>query len=319
MKNRISALFALFFCLWLAVCPVFAASTTEAVEPIVTGNGCTLTVCCRAGVEKLSGLSLSLYKIASVSADYQYTYTSDFSACPLPLNDITAQAEWDALRTTLESMVCAESCRPAATAKTDADGIAVFDGLTPGLYFLPGLTLRQDGSRLTVSSTLVAVPGLDARTGRWEYEVTVYPKYSRSAIPPNLGKTQYQVVKLWKGDGVRPGSVTVALYCDGTLAETVLLSEENNWRYSWSDLEGSQWQVLEQDVPTGYAMSVDVRGSTFYLTNTATPTTPAATPRPSSQSPYTGDTMPLGLWITLLCISGLVLVVLGLTRRRDTP
>jgi outer membrane biosynthesis protein TonB len=72
----------------------------------------------------------------------------------------------------------------------------------------------------------------------------------------------------------------------------VTLSEENSWRYTWSDLDSnSEYHVAEQNVPSGYTVSVVQEGTAFVVTNTYTPPanptpTPTTTPTPTpSASP----------------------------------
>lgn len=68
----------------------------------------------------------------------------------------------------------------------------------------------------------------------------------------------------------------------GTVADTVILSQENNWEYTWENLDGSsKWQVVEAETPDGYTVSVAQEGITFVITNTG----PSDTPPPPSKLP----------------------------------
>ena len=53
--------------------------------------------------------------------------------------------------------------------------------------------------------------------------------------------TEVNVTKVWDDennqDGVRPPSVTVILYADGTEINRTVLSEENNWKWTFPDLD----------------------------------------------------------------------------------
>ena len=78
------------------------------------------------------------------------------------------------------------------------------------------------------------------------------------------------VQKVWYNqEGEIPASVDVVLYCDGAEYETVTLSEENNWSYTWTGLPAiSQWTVDEPSVPSGYTKTVTRQDNNFTVTNT---------------------------------------------------
>ncbi len=89
------------------------------------------------------------------------------------------------------------------------------------------------------------------------------------------GTTQLTAQKEWSGEGAHPDRVTVALLADGDVQETVTLSDDNGWAYTWTGLDAAKsWSVVEQDVPAGYAASYQTAEQTVIITNTAVPTEP---------------------------------------------
>ena len=75
------------------------------------------------------------------------------------------------------------------------------------------------------------------------------------------------VTKAWDDeddqDGIRPDSVDVQLYADGTASgAAVTLNEDNEWTYTWENLdvnadgEAIEYTVDEPEVPTGYEKTV---------------------------------------------------------------
>lgn len=93
---------------------------------------------------------------------------------------------------------------------------------------------------------------------------------TNSRTPKNVELT---VTKAWKHNGGKnlPTSISVALYKDGELYETVTLSAENSWTYTWDDLtDASVWSIDETDVPAGYTKEITVDGYAFVITNTRT-------------------------------------------------
>ncbi len=107
------------------------------------------------------------------------------------------------------------------------------------------------------------------------------------------GVTSRTVNKVWNDAGnrenLRPVSIRVQLYADGeAYGEEVILSEENGWSYTWSDLaekkngEFITYTVAEIEVIRGYTVSYS--DDTFVITNTHKPT-PTPTPTPGGDEP----------------------------------
>jgi len=77
------------------------------------------------------------------------------------------------------------------------------------------------------------------------------------------------VHKVWEDNGYpeRPESVKVNLLRDGKTHETVELSEENQWTFTWDDLDDrNEWTVAEE-VPEGYEASYKTEDNTVFITN----------------------------------------------------
>lgn len=152
---------------------------------------------------------------------------------------------------------------------------------------------------------------------------------SKQETPPHGGTLN--VTKKWVGDSddIRPDSIQVTLYRDGASYETVELSSENNWTYSWAGLDdASTWTMVEDNIPTGYTLAIDQADDGYTMTNTyhapdteipeeSPPLGPVDIPdagTPGGSAPQTG----LVQWpIPVLMGSGVVLVAAGvLTGRR---
>ncbi len=128
-----------------------------------------------------------------------------------------------------------------------------------------------------------------------------------------------RALKIWDDAGhedARPEEITVQLLCDGNVSDTVILSEKNNWRYEWNELDAARrWEVVESQCP-GYTVKVERNGVTCPLTTTyippQTPEKPALPAKPAPRLPQTGQ-----LWwpVPLLAVAGTVLLLLGVRRR----
>lgn len=300
MVKRISILLLLIcFCCFGLPFYAHAASTTDAQMPISVETPCSLTLYYGYDGTGISDVTVKLYKVATVSADFQYTLTHDFAHTGLVLNGIQTNDEWDTIRFTLESEIFKNSMEADATAVTDTSGQVVFAQLEAGLY----LAICEPATELMYyfDAALVALPGLNE--GVWEYAVTAAPKPHQ--LPEN-----WQVIKLWKGDqkANRPESIVVDIFLDGQLYKTVTLSEDNHWSYSWEAVSGN-FMVAEQAVAPGYTATIEKQGNTFVITNAY------ETPSPTDD-PKTGDTANILLYTVLMYLSGSMLILLGIAGRR---
>lgn len=317
VERRMGAIaFLLCFCLLLVPCQVHADSSTVVKEPISTEQNCSLNISYRSGGVAFSKLPIRLYKIADVSENCLYTLTSSFENSNLILNGVQTVGEWNVIRSTLETYILANKLKADFNSQTDSKGKVVFDSLKPGLYLAITERVIQDKTTYVFGSALVALPGLDAED-LWQYQVDVNAK--SEIIPPSDDNEEIElkVLKLWKGDSgktSRPKSVEVEIFRNGTSYQTVTLSESNHWTYSWSASDdGSEWKVVEKNIPTGYAMTIEERETSFVLTNTFIEEDPDIPTPP----PPTGDTSNVMLWFILMIISGSMLVILGTARKRS--
>ena len=315
MKRRIGILLLL-LCLGLSYiqCYAHAASSESAVEAIVPERACTLAISyCYDGVAFFDA-PVKLYKIADVSADCRYNLTSSFADSLLVINGVRTQGEWDVIRTTLEACILANNIQPDRTIATNADGQVCFETLETGLYLVAVGEVAQGDLRCYFASALVALPGLGT-DGYWQYEVEVNAKAEMLPSVDPDESIDLKVLKLWKGDegrNDRPESVQIEIFRNGVSYETVVLSDENHWCYSWSAKDdGANWMVMERDVPVGYIMTVEERETSFTVTNTLD------TAEPPDDAPDTGDTFNLLLPILLLGISGSALLLFGIAGKRN--
>lgn len=293
-----------------------AASSSDAVESIMPEKECTLTVSYCYGDTAFSGVEVNLYRIAEVSADFKYTLTQLFESSGLILDGIRTAGEWDVVRSTLETHILAYQISPEFTARTNEEGQVSFEELKTGVYLATVSQVQEQDLQYRFDSALLALPGLDS-DGRWQYHLSVNAK--GEALPPvdPDEKAEIKVLKLWKGDenrNVRPENVEVEIFCNGTSYETVILSEENHWAYTWyAKDDGSNWTVVERNVPQGYTMTVEERQATFVLTNTWTPIYPDDPDEP----PQTGDTSNIMLCVLLMIGSGSMMIILGITGKKS--
>ena len=275
------------------------------------------------GKTYLSGAQFDIYLVATVDECGELTTTETFSLFNVDIRGKNDEA-WNKVASTLDGYILRDKIAPTDSAKTNAQGLAVFpntqERLTPGLYLVKGQRHKQDGTIYEAATFMVMVPGIDMEANAWIYDVAVNAKFiSYPAPTASLDTSTRKVLKVWKDSGheqSRPKEVVVQLIRDSEIVDTVTLNAANNWRYTWENLPGGhKWTVVEKE-QKGYTVTVTQEGITFVVTNTYG----------GSGSPSGGDGSgkpPLiqtgQLWwpVPVLLAGGLLLIVLGLIRRRN--
>ena len=313
VKRRVGIIiFLLCFCLYLMPFHVRAVSTADAREPISLDRQCSLTLSYSSDGVAFSDMPVKLYKIADVSDTCYFTLTSPFAGSGLILNGIQNAGEWNIIRSTLETYIIAYGLQADFTSMTNQAGQACFTSLKPGLYMAITENVIEEAKTYSFDSALINLPGLSV-DGFWQYQVSVSAKPEITL--PSQDEIQLKLLKLWKGEEEqvdRPLGIAVEIFRNGASYQTVVLSEENHWAYSWTAKDdGAKWVVIERNVPSGYTMTVEVRQTSFVLTNTLIPDGPDI---PSS--PPTGDTVNILFYVILMSVSGMVLLLLRIPGKR---
>ena len=177
-----------------------------------------------------------------------------------------------------------------ATQKVDEGASARFE--------LPSVQPTREGYEFTGWNTKADGTGA-AFTAETEVKqsLTVYAQWTRKQIEKE-DTISVTVKKVWKlnDGGTATDSVTVALYKNGNMDRTAVLSDANRWTYTWDDLSAKDaWTVEEPEVPNGFKAVVERKGSVFTITNDDI----------RVDVPQTGDKSHWLLWTVLLLASGL--------------
>ncbi len=208
------------------------------------------------------GSEVELFRVGEAYIDNAvlcYRTTGEFAGA-VSLGDLRDTS----LAGTLESYVN-EKGLTGTTVKANEDNQIVFSGLESGVYLI--MQREAQTGYLKITPFLVSLP-MYSSEGGWDYDVDASPKVQPVPKDP-LTRT---VIKLWRDNNAdeRPDSITVQLLRDGEVYETVELSKENNWRYTWTGLNAYyQWTVVEVDVPEDYKDYYSSSGSNLYITNRA--------------------------------------------------
>ena len=296
-----------------------------AMGSIDLSHGVSLAVSCQDGDTPLAGAQFDLYQVAAADESGELTVTGDFTQISADIHGGNGEAQ-KTLASTLAGYILRDGISPADSGKTDSNGIVSFPSpgkaLTPGLYLVLGHRHTQNGYRYDPAPFMVMLPYSDSENNTWVYDAAANAKYDSSEIPdtPQEDAIDREALKIWKDDGhedVRPKEIIVQLLRDGKVCDTVTLNAANNWRYTWTGLDGKySWTVVEQ-VPENYTVEVAREGNAFVVTNTynrntpdePAPVNPSEPDESRSSLPQTGQ-----LWwpVVLLICAGLLLVMIGL-------
>lgn len=241
--------------------------------------------------EAVSGVEITIYHIANAtSKDYNlsFEYVDAMKECGVNLSDI------DDNSLVLEVSKCINSEVESYSLVSDDDGNILFSDLKLGVYLV---TQSNDVDGYSnIESFLVKMPFEEDNT--WKYDIEAEPKV-------DIYKTIDLVVrKEWNTNRTKlPKSVKIALYKGEKKIDTVVLSDDNGWTYTWENIEKSDtYNVKEIDVAKGYTVTYKNQGYSFIVTNT------------DSLAPTGQIYYPIVIMVSL----GLIFVLLGTIQLKRT-
>ena len=176
--------------------------------------------------------------------------------------DMTNSGKWLDVAETLKGLVRRDALTPSFKATMGSNGTFMVPDMPHGTYLVVGSDFTKENTKYEVQPFLIPVPCLGYQ------DAAAVVKVKKTEIPETKTVIR-KVLKVWNDNGSRkrPDSIAVDLLQDGFVYDTVELSKDNNWRYTWSDLPaGHEWLVVE-DVPSGYTTSTRLDGITFVIRN----------------------------------------------------
>ena len=132
------------------------------------------------------------------------------------------------------------------------------NNIPDGCYLVIGQNFVKDDIKYSFLPTIIKIKG----------NVEITPKYEKE----NVGKINLEVIKTWKDSKNTHNEISVSLYENGTVIQTVVLNTENNFKYVFENLDNkNEYTVFEDKIPANYTLSINRNGNKINLINTENP------------------------------------------------
>lgn len=235
----------------------FAADNTQMLTVRFGRNG-----------EMISGSTVRIYRLGTLgkTPEGEDTILAEGDFETLPIDYVyTGTQDLADIALTLEGIVSDSKITPAYLDVTDEKGEADFDGAAfpEGAYLVVASIQKVDGVSYVPAASVISLPYI--KDGQKFDVVTMELKYETQTE-----HVSRKVLKVWKNDreDMRNEKVSVSLLCNGSVYDTVELSEENGWSFRWDFLSPDyRWTVVERNVSTKYTVRLTFEGITFVVTN----------------------------------------------------
>lgn len=225
----------------------------------------TLTLICECKEKPVKGLKWNLYRIGSFDGE-KITLEGEFAKLPVDMSDLSASGLADAASTLREFAFVYKY-------KTIDTGNSKNDGSVELKYDEAGVYLIAAKNGINGEVTYIPTPAIFVLDPEKEPEKVIYPKIKQIAVL--TGEIErFQLLKIWENEEnlpTKPNEITVDIYRDHSFYDSVTLSEANNWSYSWEEEMGSEWSMIERQIPNGCTVVYRKDGRQYIVVNTYVP------------------------------------------------
>lgn len=224
-----------------------------------------LTIVCENDGTPIKGIKLKVFRIGSFDGE-KIILEDDFAAFPVDMTDISTSGLADSA-STLREFAFTFKLKPIGSGKTKKNGTLEVKFDKVGVYLIAAENYTDNGRSYITAPAIVM---LDPDN---EPEKTVYPKIKVKTVMTGT-KENYELIKVWENDEnlpTKPTQIIVDIYRDFKYFDTIILSEENNWRYSWTYNTGYEWSMIERKIPEGCCVVYRKDGRSYVVENTYVP------------------------------------------------
>ena len=280
---------------------VFALSTTEDKEKTDIYKNASLTLNYDYEDYIFDNTLVNIYYIAQFTSDYQYILSDEFLEYQIEFNGLHTEYDWEILEQTLNSYIETDNIKEKYSLLITNNKIQISD-LKPGLYFIKTDKINNKDYLFLFNDFLLSVPYFNDN-GLLDNQIVANVK--TEIYTPKYENITYSVTKKWKdSDKNRPRSVSIDIYKDNKLVEKRILSQNNNWTYSWDTVDdGSEWNVVERNVTADYKVSILKNDNNFIIINTSIK---------EVDNPKTSDNIILFFYLLILSLIGVSLIIINL-------
>ncbi len=282
MLNKIIKSLILIFCIFFGV--TLKLNADNIIDFDKKGN-IKVTLIENSENVVVEGAEITIYKVADATEynnNLKFEYVDEIKSCDFNLEDLENS------NATSEILKCITKDVLSITKSTNDKGIVTFDNLDLGLYIVTQSNKVEGFS--VIDSFLVMIPNVI--DNEWIYDISALPK-------TDIYKVMDLIInKVWNTVNENlPHEILVNLYKNDEVIETVVLNEENNWSYTFEDIEASdEYYIKEVNVPKGYIDSYQIVDNVFTIIN-------------SDKLPQTGQ---IFYPIVFLIISGVIFILIGI-------
>lgn len=257
MIKKIKYLLLLILTIFLNKNTVLANDNDNIIDFNKTG---TITITISDDTTKIKGVELTIYEVANAtSIDNNLTFINheNIKDCEADLSNL----ENEKLVKEIDKCIINTEV-PFQTKITNSDGVVYFDELRLGMYLVKQTNQVEGYSN--IDSFLVILP--EVIDNKWNYDIKAIPKTDIIRL------MDLSVKKVWNDSTnleSHPNNVTIELYKGNELIDTIILNEDNDWNYTWKDIEKSdKYSVKEINIPKDYIVNYRREGNIFIVTNT---------------------------------------------------
>ena len=321
--HSVGTIFCALLILLITVASLDLKASADASDQNADG---TLSIICSIDDKAYSGVGWRVYRVGERDEYGNLSLTGSFADYDIPFADID-ESNIGEVSSTLANYVQTDSIQPDYSGETADNGEYTVSGISKGIYLSCGDSFTDEAAG-KIYHPIPALIEVSREYGSEAMDITAYAKFTSEDNP----HTSYSIVKIWEGDSdgkSRPQSITVEIYADGELYDTVTLSEDEQWTYSWESDKKVEWSVKEIDVPESYTVAYTNSGAEYTIKNkytgtgtsstsssetsssdsaTSSQTTSSTASPPDTKIPQTGQ-----LWwpVPVLSAAGVLLIAIG--------
>lgn len=234
----------------------------------------------------IEGAEITIYKVATATSENNnlvFKYIDSIKNCDGDLSNLSDISLTSKIDKCIENIDLTPQIN-----LTNELGIVEFNNLDLGLYLVKQTNKVEGYSN--IDSFLVTIP--KAIDNKWTYELNANPKTDIIRLMDITVEKKWDMV-----NNNTPNKVTIQLLKKDEIIDTIILNKENNWTYTWKQIEASdEYSVKEINIPAGYTDTYRQVENKFIVTNTKTLV-------------QTGQNIFL---IELLSVTGLIFITIGL-------